>query len=323
MFDPLLRTALTTLSPPGPNGRLSIVIFHRVHGQRDLLFPDEPTRQRFDEICRWLKSWFQVLPLDEAVSALREGRLPARALCITFDDGYADNHDHALPVLRAHGLSGTFFIATGFIDGGRMWNDTVVETVRCCPHQQLEVGGLDLPELEAQPVLHLGTIEARREATHRILNAVKYLLPTRRNELVTALTRRAGVNLPNNLMMTRAQVQALAAGGMVVGAHTVNHPILANLAEDEARQELVSSRAQLQQWLQRDVTVFAYPNGKPGRDYLPRDVALAQRLGFEAAVSTHPGSNGACAPMFELRRFTPWDRQRWRWATRLALNLRH
>jgi hypothetical protein len=52
-------------------------------------------------------------------------------------------------------------------------------------------------------------------------------------------------------------------------------------------------------------------------------VSLVQSLGFEAAVSTSPGANGKGAPMFELRRFTPWDRQRWRWGARLALNLRH
>ncbi|RVU49910.1 polysaccharide deacetylase family protein [Rubrivivax rivuli] len=315
----MLRAALGRLAPAGPQGRLSIAIFHRVHAQPDPLFPDEPDRQRFDEICRWLKTWFQVLPLDEAVHALREGRLPARALCITFDDGYADNHDHALPVLQAHGLSGAFFIATGFINGGRMWNDTVVETVRRCPQSQLDVTGLGLDGLQT---LALGTIEQRRHALHSVLNAAKYLAPARRSEVVEALARRAGVSLPDDLMMNTAQVQAMAAGGMVLGAHTVNHPILAGLDDETARYEMAASRAQLQQWLQREVTLFAYPNGKPGRDYLPRDAALAQSLGFEAAVSTHPGANGAQAPLFELRRFTPWDRQRWRWGTRLAMNLR-
>lgn len=320
MFDGLLRTALGTLAPAGPGGKLSIAIFHRVHAQPDPLFPDEPDRQRFDEVCRWLKTWFQVMPLDEAVRALRAGRLPARALCITFDDGYADNHDHAMPVLQAHGLSGTFFIATGFINGGRMWNDTVVETMRRCSQEQLNVDGLGLEGLQ---MLELRTLEQRRQALHRVLNAAKYLPPARRSEVVGALAQRAGVNLPNDLMMTTAQVQAMAAGGMVLGAHTVNHPILAGLDEAAARDELATSRAQLQQWLQRDVTLFAYPNGKPGQDYLPRDVALAQSLGFEAAVSTRPGANGQGAPMYELRRFTPWDRQRWRYGTRLALNLRH
>lgn len=320
MFNLLLRAALSTLAPAGAGGKLSIAIFHRVHAQPDPLFPDEPDRQRFDDICRWLKTWFQVLPLDVAVRALREGRLPARAMCITFDDGYADNHDHAMPVLQANGLSGAFFVATGFIEGGRMWNDTVVETIRRCTRDTLDAGDLGLEGLQS---LNLKTIEQRRQALHSVLSAAKYVPLARRNEVVDALAQRAGVNLPSDLMMTTAQVQAMAARGMVIGAHTVNHPILASLDDETARHELATSRAQLQQWLQRDVTLFAYPNGKPGQDYLPRDVALAQSLGFEAAVSTSPGANGKGSPMFELRRFTPWDRQRWRWGARLALNLRH
>lgn len=320
MFDPLLRGALATLAPAGAGAKLSIAIFHRVHARPDPLFPDEPDRQRFDEVCRWLKAWFQVLPLDEAVRALREGRLPSRALCITFDDGYADNHDHALPVLQAHGLSATFFIATGFIDGGRMWNDTVVESVRRCTKATLDVGDLGL---EGVSRLDLGTTEARRGALAQLLDAAKYLPQARRDEVVAAVAQRAGVDLPRDLMMSTAQVQAMARGGMVIGAHTVTHPILASLDDASARAELSSSREQLREWLQREVPLFAYPNGKPGRDYLPRDVALVKDLGFEAAVSTSPGANDASAPMFELRRFTPWDRARWRYGTRLAMNLRH
>ncbi len=320
MFDPLLRGALKMLSPAGAGGKLSIAIFHRVHAEPDPLFPDEPDRRRFDELCRWLKSWFHVLPLDEAVCTLREGRLPARALCITFDDGYADNHDHALPVLQAHGLSATFFIATGFIDGGRMWNDTVVESLRRCTHDHLQLGDLGLEGIAS---LGLASVEGRRQAMARVLGAAKYLPAVRRDEVVAAIARRAEVNLPNDLMMSRRQVRAMAQGGMVIGAHTVTHPILAGLDDASARAELSGSREQLRQWLQREVTLFAYPNGRPGRDYLPRDVELVKSLGFEAAVSTSPGANGASAEMFELRRFTPWDRARWRYGTRLALNLRH
>ncbi|MCU0943281.1 MAG: polysaccharide deacetylase family protein, partial [Hydrogenophaga sp.] len=116
------------MSPGGASARLSVLIFHRVLAQPDPLFPGVPDVRRFDEVCRWLARWFRVMPLDEAVRALKRGNLPARAAAITFDDGYADNHDQALPVLRAHGLPATFFVATGFLDGGRMWNDTLIES---------------------------------------------------------------------------------------------------------------------------------------------------------------------------------------------------
>src|SRR5512147_2526205 len=121
---------LSLISPAGPTARLSILIFHRVLPKHDPLNPDEPDAAEFEQRLRWVKSWFHVLPLGEAVGRLRDGRLPARALSITFDDGYADNEEVAAPILERLGLSATFFIATGYLDGGCMWNDRVIEALR-------------------------------------------------------------------------------------------------------------------------------------------------------------------------------------------------
>ncbi|TMH02351.1 MAG: hypothetical protein E6H67_15150, partial [Betaproteobacteria bacterium] len=95
-FRPLLRI----LSPEGSRGRLTILIFHRVHERPDTLFPNEIHADVFRERMRWIRSSFNVLPLDDAVTALAQGNIPARALAITFDDGYADNFTVALPILR-------------------------------------------------------------------------------------------------------------------------------------------------------------------------------------------------------------------------------
>ena len=132
----MIRTAAHWLSPGGAQARLSILIFHRVLPGPDPLQPDVPEAQRFEQILRWVARWFQVLPLDEAVARLAARTLPARAVAITFDDGYADNATVALPVLKRVGFPATFFIATSFLDGGRMWNDTVIESVarRLTPH---------------------------------------------------------------------------------------------------------------------------------------------------------------------------------------------
>ena len=69
---------------------------------------------------------FNVIPLIQAVERLQSGVLPARALAITFDDGYANNEQIAAPILKKLGLPATFFIATAYLDGGRMFNDSIV-----------------------------------------------------------------------------------------------------------------------------------------------------------------------------------------------------
>ena len=309
----LMRSALRLLSPFGPRARLSVLIFHRVLPQPDPLFPDEMYAERFDQICGWLKAWFNVLPLDVAVNQLRYGNLPDRACCITFDDGYADNLEIATPILQKHGLSSTFFIATGFLDGGRMWNDTLIEAIRHCRAETLSLEGFG--------EFALGSIEQRRQALGTLIGKIKYLPLEERRELTEKIAAAAGVEPAKDLMMGADGVRALRAAGMQVGAHTVTHPILARLTVDQARQEIRESQIFLQDLLQERVGLFAYPNGKPGTDYLPEHVLLARELGFDAAVSTSWGAANSSTDAFQIPRFTPWDQKRNAFGMRLIRNL--
>jgi peptidoglycan/xylan/chitin deacetylase (PgdA/CDA1 family) len=317
----LMKPLLQWLAPAGPKARLSTLIFHRVVAQPDPLFPTEVDAQRFDAICAWLRAWFNMLPLDEAVQQLREGRLPARALAISFDDGYADNHDVALPILARHGLQATFFVATGFLDGGRMWNDTMIELVRRAPGPELDLSALALPALDT---LDLTSLEARRQSARRLTMALKYLPLAERAEKVAhveAIARRCAVVLPVDLMMTAEQVRALRVAGMQIGAHTVNHPILQTLTDEAARTEIAGGRRQLEGIVDAPVKLFAYPNGKLGQDYGARDAALARDSGFDAAFTTHAGHSTASTDPFQLPRYTPWQTNRWRFGFQLARNL--
>lgn len=307
---------MSFLSPAGARARLSILIFHRVLAELDPLFPDEPDRARFNQVLGWLRRWFQVLPLDEAVRRLEERRLPARAAAITFDDGYADNAEQALPLLRQHGLPATFFVATGFLDGGRMWNDEVIEALR---HSRAERVNLDALGLGA---FFLDTIAARRRCIDAVLAAIKYLEPARRTQAVADVTAAAGTPPPRRaLMMSSAQVRELHRAGMQVGAHTCTHPILARCTDAQAAAEIAGSKHALETLLQAPVPLFAYPNGKPWDDYDARHVQMAREAGFAAAVSTAPGAASQTSDHFQLPRFSPWDRTRARYGARLVGNL--
>ena len=312
----LLKTLLSMASPAGPRARLSVLMFHRVTPQPDPIFPDEMHAERFDALCAGLKRWFNVLPLDEAARRLGDGTLPSRALCITFDDGYADNREVALPILQRHGLAAVFFITTGYLDGGRMWNDSLIETVRACR----------LPELDLEPLglgRHaLGSFEQKRQAAQALIRQVKYQPVARRLELCEQIAERAGVELPTDLMMSSAQVVELHRAGMQIGAHTLSHPILAKLDESEARAEILGSKQQLEQLLGERVGLLAYPNGKPGEDYSPANAELVRGLDFDAAVSTEWGTTRNGDDLMQIRRFTPWDRSPARFAWRLLANLR-
>jgi peptidoglycan/xylan/chitin deacetylase (PgdA/CDA1 family) len=299
----------------GPFSRtLSILVYHRVVSDPDPLAPEQACAQEFDWQLAALARWFKVLPLTEAVVRLRDGTLPRRSACVTFDDGYADNVTVALPILRRRGVPATFFLATSFVDGGRMWNDSVIETVRAARGNTLDAAALGLT------TLNIATDQMRREAIARALAALKYLPQEERQNRVDEFAEQASRPLPSNLMMTTEQVRSLDAGGMEVGAHTVTHPILARLESARAENEIRDSKRGLEAMTGKRVGLFAYPNGRPGRDYGPEHVGMVRTLGFDAAVSTAWGVASAASDPYQLPRFSPWDRTPGKFALRLLRN---
>ena len=240
LIDSALKMVLGGLAPAGPNARLTVLIFHRVLATRDPLRPHEPTVTEFADILDWVQRWFTVLPLSEAITRLRSASLPARALAITFDDGYADNRDLAVPELQRRGLSATFFIATGYLDGGRMFNDTVIEAVRGCRSEVLDVSDLGLG------VHRVGNDDERRAAIGALLPKLKQLGMEARLEASAKVAERARVRLPDDLMMTSDDLAYVAKVGMELGGHTDSHPILARLPEAAARSEIELGRKRLQ-----------------------------------------------------------------------------
>jgi peptidoglycan/xylan/chitin deacetylase (PgdA/CDA1 family) len=312
----MIRLPLSIASPSGRHGRLSILIFHRVLAHADPLFPDLPTATEFEARMRWVASWCKVLPLQQAVEQLFEGNIPARALAITFDDGYADNEQLAAPILKKLGLSATFFISTSFLDGGCMWNDGVIEAVRACRKDRLDLSELGLGAYS------LDTISARRRCIDDILKRIKHLEQNQRHATTQAIVAAAGGNRAQRLMMTRQQVRSLRQMGMEIGAHTKTHPILARLEPGAALAEIRDGKTELEQIVDEPVDLFAYPNGVPDQDYSAAHARMVRESGFKAAVSTAVGAASIRSDRYQLPRFTPWDRTRVRFGARLLLNLR-
>ena len=295
---------------------LSVLIYHSVVPEPDCMRPGVPTAEVFRWQMQLLKHHFNVLPLSQAVYLLRDGCLPPRAACVTFDDGYADNLTVAAPIMQELDIPATFFIATGYLDGGRMWNDTIIEALRLYPRQELDLTPMELPRYQ------LVSFEGRREAAYDIINRIKYLDQDRRNDITLTVGRMAE-NLPSDLMLTRNQLRELRQIGMEIGGHTVSHPILARLPGNQARAEIAEGKAELEHILNEPIQLFAYPNGRLGSDYDSNHTRIVRDAGFEAAVSTNHGVSIRTTDPFQLPRFTPWDKTVARFLLRMILNARH
>jgi len=313
----ILKFGAYVVSPPGRNAVLSTLLYHRVLGTNDPLRPNTVTADQFRWQMRLMSQHFCMLPMEEAVRRLNDGSLPARAACVTFDDGYADNAEVALPILQECKVPATFFVATGYLDGGRMWNDTVIEAVRRIPD-----GLLDLDEYRLGTHV-LNGVESRIICIRSLLKALKHMLPTEREKTADYIASFAVEALPDDLMMTSAQVKQLYTVGMSIGAHTVSHPILACIDAQKARWEIEEGRRHLEEIINNKIELFAYPNGRPGSDYLPIHVEMVRGLGFKAAVSTVRGVSVQSSNKWELPRFTPWDKLPARFMARLLSNCLH
>jgi peptidoglycan/xylan/chitin deacetylase (PgdA/CDA1 family) len=297
-------------------GRLSILIFHRVRPEPDAVLPTEPTAEEFDALLRHIGTRFVVVPLLAGIRSLYAGTLPARALAITFDDGYADNLDLAAPILRRHGMPATVFVSTGYLDGGCMFNDLVIEAFRSTRARVLDLSTLGLARHA------LGSIDDRRTAIDRVLAQIKYLPIEERDSRAQAILHIAGVTPPRQMMMTRDSVRSLAEAGIDIGAHTITHPILAKISPDEAWNEIRESKRDLEQLIGRAVPLFAYPNGKPGVDYGREHVRMVRDAGYEGAVSGAWGAATRNSDAWQLPRFTPWTRRPLKFDLLMLRNLR-
>lgn len=315
MLNFLFPLLTSIASPGGGRGRLTIVMYHRVVEQLDPLSSYTPTAEVFDCHMRTLANGFTVLPLSEAIERLGKDTLPRRAACITFDDGYRDNYIVAAPVLKRYDLPATIFVATGFLDGGRMWNDSVIEAVRRASGSSIDATAIGLGSYP------IGDNSQRVTAINALLDELKYLPFVTRAEKVKNLCSLIGATLPIDLMLSAEQVRAARHANIEIGGHTVNHPILTQIDDRQARSEIADCKTHLEEILREKITLFAYPNGRPNQDYSLHHATMVKDAGFVAAVSTASGAATAKSDIFQLPRYAPWDKRKSKLQLRLLQNL--
>ncbi len=302
LIKPMLRAAAGLVYGAHRGPQLPILMYHRVLPQPDAFLPDTPDARLVATQLRALADVFTVLPLEEAVEQLHKGTLPARAVSITFDDGYRNNHDVALPILKSLGLTATLFLATHYVDGGCMFNDTVIECLRRWPTGPLDAGWLGLGTLPVHDVA------SRLQAGNTLVKALKNLPLDSREAHTARLVDMLKAPLPTDLMLTSEQVRAMARQGVAIGGHTHHHPNLAQTQAEDVRQELAQNRAQIQSLVGYAPQGFAYPFGKPHADYSVENTHHVREAGFRYAVSTSWGiATSQNGQRYQLPRLGPTE----------------
>jgi peptidoglycan/xylan/chitin deacetylase (PgdA/CDA1 family) len=223
---------------------------------------------------------FEFVTLAEAARRLGRGGQPFAAL--TFDDGYRDTRDIALPVLERHGAPATVFFAPGIMERtARLWWLELEEAIR-----RLDAVETPLGALPAR------TAAEKSAAFERVYWALRARPEAELLDAVAALAEQAGVRstaMAEPLFLDWNETIAFAAHPLVTpGAHSLSHRRLAQWPLEDARAEMVGCKAILEARLGTPVTSFAYPVGDP-TSAGPREFALAREAGYEIAVTTRPG----------------------------------
>ena len=232
----------------------------------------------FEAQIRFLQQHFKIVPLATLVKNLRESN-PAidGQVALTFDDGLRNNGLVAYPILKRLGTPATFFICPGVVDGGGwLWNQD-------CRRRLLSLPSAAAAAL-ADSLGHPGA------TSDQVVDWMK-TLPTHSRRHVEQIIRGATPNFqPRDNerlrydLMGWDELKALDSALITLGAHSTNHPILANCTPAELIEEIHDCRALLEKRLDRAVEFFCYPNG----DFNPAVVKFAART-YTAAVTTRPG----------------------------------
>lgn len=263
-----------------------ILTFHHVRPAREDAFQPnrllEITPEHLDRTLTLVsEAGFDIVPLDAVPERVARGE--GRFVALTFDDGYRDNRDHALPILRRHGAPWTMFVTTDYAEGrGRLWWLELEEAVRVSSRVVFE--GSTYPA--ATP--------AEKTAAFAELYATLRAGPEPRLRDATAsLCDGAGIDrkaLVRDLCLSWDEIAALAESepALTIGAHTLSHPMLAKWDEADASREIAASKSAIEARLGRPVRHLAYPVGDPGSAGT-REFRLASEAGFATAVTTRPG----------------------------------
>lgn len=276
---------------------LTVACWHNVEGTWNS--PSEPGLgpEGLWKQLRAISRWGTPVSLGWGLDRLaRRLPLPARAVALSFDDGYADNASIAVPLLERLCLPATFFLTPALLSREMdPWWETLSWAVREARAAHVNIGGSLAP---------LGTDAERAQALRRLLLSMKGIPAAERETAIASLVEAlepTGSARTDEMFMDWDDARAAVARGIEVGSHTERHPILSEEDPAEQLRDLETARRRLQSELGVDAALLAYPNGGP-EDVNGSAVDAAVRVGHTHGLTTTGGINTPGTDPFSIRR---------------------
>lgn len=255
---------------------------------------------------------FSPVSLDEVTQFAKSGKeLPPRAVAVTFDDGFADNYEVALPILSRYGIPATFYIMVDAVTNGMLpWYCRIRFAFNTTTKPEWrDARGNQIFRLASQQERNTAMVTAWENAS-RMTGIVQ-------QEFVVGVEKSLEVEpakAPHGFMLTWDQVRALKQAGHIVGAHTLSHPNVAQVSQSEAHAEIVGSKETVDREMGEPTEHFSYPHPALNPQWSMQTLEITRKAGFKSAVLTTRGRVRAGDEPLALKRIgTPADLDQFVW----------
>jgi peptidoglycan/xylan/chitin deacetylase (PgdA/CDA1 family) len=279
---------------------LIVLTYHSVGPAAEHPYLHRMPPDRFRAQLRYLKTHYDVVPVVEGLDrlALRYGSLSSHRpmAAVTVDDGYADNYEHIFPIAREQNVPITIFVATDYLDSGRLpWPTRISALTHFASANRCYV-----PASEGSPVsLPIVTAEGKHAANRALRQALSKLDQPAREAALEELTRAlAPVQMRLLPPLTWDQVREMQESSVVFGSHTCHHAWLDRVSAGELERELSVAKARIEAETAQACDTIAYPNGN--HDEKVR--AATARAGYRYALTQTRGINTECFEPLSVRR---------------------
>lgn len=274
-----------------------ILMYHRFsHGDGS----SSTSAHAFGQHLEYLKEHYTLVTISQLAQLLKSGEpLPRSLATITIDDGFRDAYDVAFPLLRRHDAPATLFAVTDFLDQKAwIWTDKLRFLT-----SRTSVEMFDMSVGQHNLKCELNGSESRLDVAACANELLKQIANEEKDEVISQIASTLRLTLPDlppaeYAPLTWEQAREMDRNGVEIASHTLTHPILTKVSDEQLCKELQGSRARLETALNRENRSFCYPNG----NYDERVIQAAELAGYNCAVSTENGLNTSHTNLFMMRR---------------------
>ena len=266
-------------------GPCSVLMFHRIHRNGNIQNNVDPnsglsiSEKNFDQILKNLTKKYEIIPIDKILFRLKK-KSEKHCIVLTFDDGYLDNFELALPVLEKYNVPATIFITTRFLDGDcHMWWYELWNIIK--KNETIEI--IKKNKVNLWKCITFNQKLKCFKDLRKIIIKLNYKDQNKFLKEINQLKR------PNfkNLCLNRDHILKLDQHPLItIGSHTHSHAVLSNETESFVGLEIKKSKEILEKIVGHEINYIAYPFGNL-QEVNKREFEITKKLGYKLGFTTN------------------------------------